>query len=134
MKMLTWHLLSAVALAGSIEFYIWSQSSSGYDSNYTKTVLFCGYLVLAVGSQLLFSWFVGYNLWQASLMNFILVAVISIWLTFSAFVLHPGLAKGQRLNWPSVIGMLLRYLLTIGLATFLARLLTAAMVKQLRSR
>ncbi len=131
-KTLIWHIASAVLLGGFVEFYIWSQSGSlNYDSDRVKALLICFYFLLAVGSQYLFSWFVGYGIAEASRMNFILAAIVSLWLTFSAFALHPGLAKEQHVSWLAVLSVFMRFLATIGLATFLARFVTAVVCKRL---
>ena len=125
MKIFVWHVISAAVLAAFAEFYFWSQSSpASFDSNAAKAFLVCCYLLLAVGSQLLFSWFLRYAVSQAILMNLVLAVLVSIWVTYSAFALHPGLAKGEVLGWPSFAVVFFRFMTTIGLGTFALRLLT----------
>jgi hypothetical protein len=117
-------IVSAVCLAGYIEFYIWMQSSVGLDDNWTKTLLISLYFVLSVACQLFLAHLVGRGRHSDYGLNALVAVIISGWLTFSAFILHPGLAKGRHLSGYSLLAVFFRFLMTIGLVTFVWRLLT----------
>ena len=65
-------------------------------------------------------------------MNAMISAVVAAWLTISAFVFHPGLAKDQDLQLLSVLRVFGQFFLTIGLPTFLTRFLTATVIGRKR--
>ncbi len=122
MKNLLLHTLSAVSLVGFIEFYVWTQSRSAFDdSSLTKAFLAICYFVLAVGSEYLADRPTGYELQRALTMNLVVAALISAWLTFSAFVFHPGLAKERQLDVVSAATVFLRFLMSVGAITFVLR-------------
>ena len=131
-KTLIAHLCSAAALVGFTEFYIWSQGALD-DSSRTKLLLVVCYFFLAAASECFANWSVGYSLRIDLAMNFVVAAVVSTWLTFSAFVFHPGLAKDHDFGVLSTLSTFLRFLLSIGLPTFLVRFVTGVVWKRYTS-
>ena len=129
-KRLVWHVVSASLLAAFIEFYIWSQSTVlNWDANWIKAVLVCCYFLIAIGAQVLFSYLNGYSAVEAAGMNAVVSATVCAWLTVSAFVFHPGLAKGEDLRWFVVLRVFWWFFITVGLATFVARYLVAMLMR-----
>ncbi len=128
-------LVVAILLLGVVELYVWSQGNTlRFEGNAVKTALIAAYLTIAIGSQCLITYLLGFHIQEAVIMNSVVAVIVSVGLTAAAFTVHPGLAKGASLGWISAVSVFLRYLRTIGLVTFAARFLAAGLIHRFFSR
>jgi hypothetical protein len=124
MKNAYWaEIVSAAALLGIIELYLWTQSGAEmYEGNTIKVALIALYFFAAALSGYGISAVWKFSFRDALNVNICLSVAVSVAVTCLAFSFHGGLAKDVDLGWMSFIEVLLGFLFLIGLGTFVAKL------------
>lgn len=130
-----YELLTALALLVVIEAYLWTQSRTlTFANTTTKVALIAAYLVFAIGSQAAVSSSLGLGLRDALKGNVLVAAIVSLVLTALALCTHPATLKDMPTGWVNALIGLLKFFVTIGLATMLLRMTVAIFSVRLARR
>ena len=132
-KAYIYHIISAFALLATVEAYFWTQSRTlTYANSTMKAALIAVYFIVAIASQAAISSVLRLEVRDTLKANVLLAAIVSVGLTLLAIFVHQGLAHDLPPDWSSLAVMSLKFLMTIGFATLLLRVIVAVFSARLQ--
>ena len=123
-----WEIVTATTLVGVVELYFWTQSSTGLQSETMKLFILAVYLAIALGSQYGLLSILKCGIKDALKGNALVALLVSAGVTLLSVLAYRGVAKDIPNQWFSISELSLKFVVTIGLATLLVRMLLAAVI------
>lgn len=127
-KAYIYEVVTAVLLLLVVETYFWTQGRTLILANASMKALLIGlYVALAALSQAVISSALRYGVRGALKTNVLVAVIVSGGLTLLGLSIHPGILKDVPADWTNAVIASLKFFGTIGLATFLLRIIVAAL-------
>jgi hypothetical protein len=129
MKIYACEVLSAAFLVGVIEAYFWTQSRTPeFENSSTKLLIVSTYVAVACISEFAVSFWLRPKMWNALKANALVAALISLGAAALVSSVHPGVIKDAYTGATSFFSTTVKFLVTIGLATGVLRMMVAGLV------